>query len=145
MCVRRNLRTHAQTGLSSPAVGVWWAVGCMVGGRGVETGSTAPPNTGGLNGRGGWYWVPSRHHPHTTAPNPPEPPTSVRLPPRLPTHSPPDCRRGNNLQPNQHNVSSNNDFRQRLAQRSSSTAQEGEYFVRLNVFLHPRSLLTRVS
>lgn len=26
------------------------------------------------------------------------------LPPRLPTHWPPDCRRGNNLQPNQHNL-----------------------------------------
>lgn len=85
---------------------VWWEGGQL------GTGSTAPPNTGGLNGRGGWYWVPSphSHHPHTTAPNPLKPPTSVRLPPRLPTHSPPDCRRGNNLQPNQHNVFSNNDF-----------------------------------
>lgn len=65
-----------------------------------------------MNGRGGWYWAPSphSHHPHTAAPNPPAPPTSVRLPPRLPTHSPPDCRRGNNLQPNQHNVFSNNEF-----------------------------------
>lgn len=93
---------------------MWWIAGCVVErerGR-VGTGSTAPPNTAGLNGRGGWYWVPSphSHHPHAAAPNPPEPPTSVRLPPRLPTHSPPGCRRGNNLQPNQHNVSSNNDF-----------------------------------
>lgn len=45
-------------------------VGCMVewegGGRRVGTGSTTPPNTAGLNGRGGWYWVPSphSHHPH---------------------------------------------------------------------------------
>lgn len=33
--VRQSLYAHAQTGLSSPAVGVWWAVGCMVGGRAV--------------------------------------------------------------------------------------------------------------
>ncbi|KAK9307296.1 hypothetical protein QLX08_002317 [Tetragonisca angustula] len=52
--------------------------------------------------------TPTTHTP--LASNPPAPPTSVRLPPRLPTHSPPDCRRGNNLQPNQHNVSSNNEF-----------------------------------
>lgn len=48
---------------------------------------------------------------HTLLPPAPlEPPTSVRLPPRLPTHSPPGCRRGNNLQPNQHYVYSNNGF-----------------------------------
>lgn len=83
-----------------------------VGERRVGTGSTIPPNTAGLNRRGGWYWIPSphSHHPHSTTPNPSEPPTSIRLPPRLPTHLPPDCRRGNNLQANQHNVFSDNDF-----------------------------------
>lgn len=76
--------------------GVRWEEGWE---GGEETGSTAPPNTAGLNGRGGWYWVPSphSHHPHAASSQPTR--TTHFCPPATPPAHPLATRLPSRKQP----------------------------------------------